>query len=161
MPSRSQNLRESVQRARDHEVDRAVHCDDGRKVEPMRALHSTLFAIVVGAAAIAPSACVPTEVQVQGSVAPRLVMVDPGVWIVENSPYAVYYSDGYYWQYSGGLWYRSPYYDSGFARVEIGFVPRLVVGGYRPAHVRYRAPSHAHVRPIDRDHRTPRRPHRR
>lgn len=126
----------------------------------MSALHSTLFSMLAGAAALVPAACVPAEVQVQTGVSPRLVMAEPGIWIVENSPYAIYYADGYYWQHSGGGWYRSTYYDGGFARVDIGFVPRIVVGGYRPAHVRYRAPSHAHARPIHRDHRTPR-PHRR
>lgn len=114
----------------------------------MSSLHSTLFAIVGGAAALSPSACVPAEVQVQTAVAPRLVMVEPGIWIVENSPYATYYADGYYWQYSGGLWYRSLYYDSGFIRVGVDLVPRIVIGGYRPHHIRYRAPSHAHVRPL-------------
>jgi hypothetical protein len=80
----------------------------------------------------------------------------PGVWIVENQPYAVYYADGFYWRYAGGTWYRSGYYDDGFVQVNIGIVPRVVVGGYRPHHAHYRPARHVRAQPINQRHRSPR-----
>lgn len=115
-----------------------------------------MIALALGAGAVTVG-CGPANVHVTATTNPRLVWVEPGVWIVESSPYAVYYSDGYYWRYDGGIWYRSPYYNDGFVRVQLGIVPRIVVGAYRPVHVHYRAPSHVHARPIVRDHRAPRR----
>lgn len=127
----------------------------------MRSLGSVLFSVVVGLAGLAPSACAPAHVRVTAAVTtPRLVMVSPGIWIVEDHPYAVYYADGFYWRYVDGIWYRSPYYDDGFTYVDVTIVPRIVIGAYRPVHVRYRAPVHVHARPIIHDHRAPRR-HRR
>jgi hypothetical protein len=112
-----------------------------------------LFSALVGAATLLP-ACGPAYVQVAATTtAPALVEISPGVWIVEDYPTAVYYADGYYWRYEGGVWYRSDWYESGFARVDIGFVPRIVIGSYRPhVHVRYR--GHGHRRTIVRDHRS-------
>lgn len=92
---------------------------------------------------------------------PRMVWVEPGIWVVENSAYPLYYSDGYYWRYYGNTWYRSPYYDGSYVRVHSHYVPRTVATGYRPYHARYRAPQRAYVRPIVRDHRSPRRVYRR
>lgn len=120
----------------------------------MSTLDKLLLAGVLAAAAV--PACGPAHVQVAASVTPRLVWVAPGIWVVEDHPYAVYYADGYYWRYDSGLWYRSTYYDAGYARVHVGIVPRVVIGAYRPVHVRYRAPVHVQARPIIRDHRAPR-----
>ena len=119
----------------------------------MSLLKKTLFSFILAAATFIPS-CGPAQVHVGATVTPRLVWVSPGVWVVEDYPYAVYYADGYYWRYFDGAWHSSTWYDGGFARVDIGFVPRIVIGSYRPnVHVRYRAPAHVQVRPIIRDHR--------
>lgn len=105
------------------------------------------------ATATSVTGCGPAEVQVTATVpAPHLVMVAPGVWVVENYDRAIYYSDGVYWQYIDGIWYRSPYYDSGFARVDVAIVPRVIVGAYRPSHIHYRPPAHVTRRPIVRPH---------
>lgn len=117
-------------------------------------LRNTVFALVLAAA----TACGPAQVQVS-AVGPRLVWVTPGIWVVEDAPYAVYYADGFYWRYADGYWFRSPYYNDGFLRVRVDLVPRVVIGSYHPRHVRYHAPVHATARPIVRDHRAPR-PHR-
>jgi hypothetical protein len=119
----------------------------------MLALRKLLFAIVLGSTSMV--GCGPAHVQVAADFTPRLVWIDPGLWVVEDHPYAVYYADGYYWRHYDGVWYRSSYYDGGFVRMDIGIVPRIVIGAYRPAHVRYRAPAQVHVRPIVRDHRSP------
>src|SRR5688572_14998181 len=45
---------------------------------------------------------------------PDLYYLSPGVSVVAYSDYPTFYADNYYWMYSGGLWYRSPYYGSGW-----------------------------------------------
>lgn len=113
----------------------------------MTRIRSLLLAFVVAGAAVG-SACGPAQVTVAG---PRLVWVAPGLWLVEGYPSAVYFSDGFYWQYADGTWYRSPYYDRAFVRIDVGVVPRHIVAGYNPRyHANYRAPRAAYVRPIDR-----------
>jgi hypothetical protein len=125
----------------------------------MSGLQRVLFSVAIGAT-LGPAACVPTEVQYSAEVSgPRLAMVSPGIWIVEDQPYAVYYADGFYWRYANGFWYRSGYYDDGFVQVNVDIVPRVVIGGYRPHHVHYRPARHVRVQPIDHRHRS--RPHRR
>jgi hypothetical protein len=70
---------------------------------------------------------------------PSVVYVAPGVWVVENHNAAVFYSDGYYWQRNGSVWYRSSYYDDGFIQVNARIVPRGIYGvrNHR-SYVRYR-----------------------
>ena len=127
----------------------------------MSLLNKTLFAVVLGAATFGP-ACAPSHVQVGATVSPRLALIAPGVWVLEDYPSAVYYADGYYWRYAGGVWYRSDWYEGGFAAIDVGVVPRIVITTYRPhVHVRYRAPAHVQRRPIVRDHRPVVRDHRR
>ena len=55
-------------------------------------------------------------------VSPRLVWVEPGIWVVEDSPYAVYYSNDHYWRYVDGIWYQSPYYDDGSTNEGVFFM---------------------------------------
>jgi hypothetical protein len=117
----------------------------------MSIFRKTLVALIVATAA-AGSACGPAQVTVAATT-PRLVWISPGIWLVEDYPWPVYYADGYYWRSIDGVWYRSLYYDDAFARIDVSFVPRIVIGSHRPAvHVRYRAPRGARVRVID--HRT-------
>jgi len=115
-------------------------------------------------AVISPSlGCVGSAaVEAEVVAAPRLVWLAPGVWVVEDYDRAVYFYDDYYWWYSAGIWYRSPYYDGAFVRVRIAPVP--IVRVYRPrVHVRYRAPRGVRVReaprrrtrPKVRDNRSP------
>jgi len=47
--------------------------------------------------------------------APALVEVSPGVQVIADYDYPVFYSSGFYWRYDGGMWYRSGYYDRGWA----------------------------------------------
>ncbi len=47
--------------------------------------------------------------------APALVEVSPGVQVIADYDYPVFYSDGFYWRNTGGVWYRSGYYDRGWA----------------------------------------------
>lgn len=49
-----------------------------------------------------------------GNGAPGLVEVSPGVQVISDYDYPVFYSDGFYWRYDGGLWYQSGYYNRGW-----------------------------------------------
>lgn len=56
-----------------------------------------------------------TAVAVAG---PNMVYVDgaPGVQVVADYDYPVFYSDGLYWRYDGGIWYSSRWHDRGWGR---------------------------------------------
>jgi hypothetical protein len=47
--------------------------------------------------------------------APDMYVVGDGVSVIAYADYPTFYSDGYYWMYNGGLWYRSGYYGGGWA----------------------------------------------
>src|SRR3954468_423894 len=46
---------------------------------------------------------------------PDLVTVSPGVQVIADYDEPIFYSDGFYWRYDGGVWYRSTYYTGGWA----------------------------------------------
>ena len=41
--------------------------------------------------------------------------MSPGVQVIADYNEPIFYSDGLYWRYSGGTWYRSRYYTGGWA----------------------------------------------
>ena len=83
---------------------------------------------------------------------PELVYVSPGVQVIADYDEPIFYSDGYYWRYDGGVWYRSASYRGGWALTYN--VPVAVRRIDRPhAYVRYRS-SVRYARPTPvRDHR--------
>jgi hypothetical protein len=67
---------------------------------------------------------------------PAMVEVSPGVMVIEDYDEPVFYSDGYYWLYSDGVWLRSSYHTGGWVRVRT--VPTRIVSIRSPrAYVRY------------------------
>jgi hypothetical protein len=58
---------------------------------------------------------------------PGLETVSPGVEVVTDLDYPVFYSDGFYWMWDGGFWYRSHSWRGGW----IGVGPRYVPWGIR------------------------------
>ena len=46
--------------------------------------------------------------------APGLVAISPGVEVIADYDYPVFYSDGLYWRYDGGSWYQSTYWGGGW-----------------------------------------------
>jgi len=72
-----------------------------------------------------------------GYAAPGMVDVSPGVQVIADYDYPVFYSDGFYWRYDGGLWYRSGYWNRGWG---VSYnVPVGVRGINRPeAYAHYR-----------------------
>jgi hypothetical protein len=61
---------------------------------------------------------------------PQLADVSPGVQVVADYDYPVFYSDGFYWRWYGGYWYSSRWHDRGWG---IGYnVPVGIRGISRP-----------------------------
>ncbi|HTJ44800.1 MAG TPA: hypothetical protein VL463_21990 [Kofleriaceae bacterium] len=94
--------------------------------------------------------------------APSMAYVSPGVQVVADYDYPVFYADNYYWRYDAGAWYRSPYYDSGW--VSVSHVPYGVARVDRPwvyshYHVRgptyYRTGARVYSHPVPRGQRVP------
>ncbi|SRR5258706_10988579 len=80
--------------------------------------------------------------------APTLAYVEPGVQVVADYDYPVFYSDGAYWRYDSGRWYHSPYYNRGWSYS--AEVPVRVQGIRSPwAYRHFRARGHI----VQRDHR--------
>ncbi|HUJ61024.1 MAG TPA: hypothetical protein VLX92_21120 [Kofleriaceae bacterium] len=62
--------------------------------------------------------------------APAMVDVSPGVTVVSDYDYPVFYTGGLYWRSFGGVWYSSRWYDRGWA---VGYnVPIGIRGIARP-----------------------------
>ncbi len=77
---------------------------------------------------------------------PTLVEVEPGVWVVRDYDYPVYYVGDAYWVYRDGVWYRSDAYDRGFTRMDVRVVPRVIVHRNHYAYVHYRGATTARTR---------------
>jgi hypothetical protein len=92
---------------------------------------------------------------------PATVQISPGIYVVEDYHEPVFYSDGWYWRYYGGVWYRSSYHSHGWVRWR--HVPHGVARIHNPqVYVRYRGNANVRGgsrgtvrsnRPAVRDHR--------
>ena len=80
------------------------------------------------------------------SATPDLVEVGPDVQVVADYDVPIFYSDGYYWRYDNGDWYRSNDYAGGFVYAA---PPPAVRGIHEPErYVHYRPRGYvAHNRP--------------
>ena len=70
---------------------------------------------------------------------PDLVAVDgsPGVQVIADYDYPVFYSDNFYWRYDGGLWYRSGYWGGGWGvSYNVPYGIRGIAHPYSYAHYR-------------------------
>lgn len=78
---------------------------------------------------------------------PQLEYVSPGVQVVADYDYPVFYSNNYYYRYDNGVWLSSRYHDRGFIRAQV--VPQAVVRIDRPyAYVRYHHRAVGNRRPV-------------
>jgi hypothetical protein len=105
-------------------------------------------------ASVGVQVAVPT---VQFEVEPPLVVVAPGVMVVEDYGTEVYFVNGYYWTMSGGAWYRTRNYRGGWVSVPRRVVPyriaRVPPGRYRHfrgGHRYNRGPARYRGRPTHR-----------
>ena len=78
-----------------------------------------------------------------------LVYVGPGVQVVADYDYPVFYSSGFYWRYNNGIWLRSRLHNRGFVRV---YNPPVVIRRIRNPgrYVHVRARGHVRARPAAR-----------
>jgi len=77
-----------------------------------------------------------TETYPDNGYGPDLVYAAPGVQVIADYDEPVFFSDGLYWRFSGGYWYRSPYYNRGWVAAR---PPAAVLSINRPqGYVHYR-----------------------
>ena len=82
---------------------------------------------------------------------PNLVLVEGDVWVVEDYDEPVFYTEGFYWRYMGGVWYRSEVHHANWVRVTV--VPASVQRIDQPTrYVHYAAPVGAEKRVGPPDH---------
>lgn len=113
-------------------------------------LIALLFAGVLGTGCYATSSgyvAGPAVGVTATTVGPDLVYVSPGVQVIADYNEPVFYSDGFYWRETGGVWYSSRYHTHGWgyarpphAVISIG--NRHSYRHYRPAGYRPRAAYH-------------------
>jgi hypothetical protein len=102
-----------------------------------------------------------------GYAGPDMAYVGPGVQVIADYDYPVFFSDGFYWRNDGGYWYRSPYYDRGWIGVStVPYGVRSVRDPWRYSHYRAgatwngshweggRAVTYRGGGPVVRDHRS-------
>ena len=84
-----------------------------------------------------------------------MVEIEPGIQVVSDYDYPVFYSDNMYWRYDGGVWYSSQWHDRGWATSYS--VPERVRRVDRPTqYVHYRSNARTEYQPGSpavRDHR--------
>ena len=76
------------------------------------------------------------------------VSIRPGLWVVTDYDYPIYYYEGFYWGLYGGVWYRRTDLDMSWVRVVPQAVPLAVVRIRHDRYVHYRPQrsSTVHVR---------------
>jgi len=93
------------------------------------------FALALCLSPFAARAQVLMRVQVALPAAPSLVVVQPGVQVVENQDEEIFFVSGWYWVQRDGYWYRARSPRRDFVFVESRRVPgaiiRLPPGHYR------------------------------
>lgn len=79
---------------------------------------------------------------------PDLLYVAPGVQVIADYDEPIFYSDGYYWWFYDGVWYRSPSYTGGWAYVSMP--PVTIARIYEPHRYRHFRPQGytVHRRPV-------------
>jgi hypothetical protein len=75
-------------------------------------MRSLVLAVFLVGAAAGAGGC--TATVAADAYPPDLVYVSPGVQVIANYGEPIFYSDGLYWRYHGGVWYRSSYYTGGW-----------------------------------------------
>ncbi len=114
----------------------------------MRSIRATIFALIV--MTLAP-ACVVTGRATVRTRQPSMVLINDGVYVIEDYNEPVFYSDGGYWRYHGGVWYSSSYHTGGWVRVST--VPGRVRTIHNPhTYVHYRGGGSVQRQKV-RDHR--------
>jgi hypothetical protein len=76
---------------------------------------------------------------------PDMAYVSPGVQVIADYNEPIFFTDGFYWRFYGGTWYRSNYYTGGWVYAR---PPAAVLRIDRPyAYVHYRPVGYVARRP--------------
>jgi hypothetical protein len=106
----------------------------------LKIVSSLALASALAGVALAPSAAraeVHVNIQMGLPVAPPLVVVEPGVQVVENYQEEVFFVSGWYYVRRDGGWYRSRRPNAAFAWCEPRRVPVKLVRMPPGQYVRY------------------------
>ncbi len=110
----------------------ATHVDSSTMKRLTLCLALALFLLPAAA-----RAQVEMSIQIGLPVAPSLVVVQPGVQVVENYDEEVFFVGGWYWCRRGDYWYRARRPRASFAYVEPRYVPSRLVYLPPPGHYRH------------------------
>jgi hypothetical protein len=105
-------------------------------IRPMKRLILCLVLAVPLLPAPAP-AQVQMSIQIGLPVAPPLVVIQPGIQVVQNFGEEVFFVDDWYWCRRGDAWYRARRPHAAFAYVEPRFVPYRLAYLPPPGHYRH------------------------
>lgn len=97
-------------------------------------LASTLVLSLLPASARAQ---VDMQINIGLPIAPPLVVVQPGIQVVENQPEEVFFVGGWYWCRRGDYWYRARGPRAAFVYVEPYYVPTRLAYLPPPGHYRH------------------------
>jgi hypothetical protein len=109
-------------------------------------------ALVAAALPLRAAAAVNVDVHIGLPVAPPLVVVSPGVQVVEDFDEEVFFTSGYYWVRRDGGWYRARRPRAAFAYVQPRVVPVALVRMPPGRYVRYKHERGEHRRHDDHGH---------
>jgi hypothetical protein len=113
----------------------------------MRPLITILLALVVSAVSAVPApanAGVDVHVNIGLPVAPPLVVVQPGISVVEDWDEEVFFVSPYYWVRRGDFWYRARSPRATFRVAPTRVVPVALVRMPPGQYVKYKSPKHHH-----------------
>jgi hypothetical protein len=99
-------------------------------------------ALAAAALPLRAAAAVNVDVHIGLPVAPPLVVVSPGVQVVEDYDEEVFFTSGYYWVRRDGGWYRARRPRAAFVYVQPRVVPRAIVHLPPGQYVRYKKAKH-------------------
>jgi hypothetical protein len=109
---------------------------DARRLAPMKRLILCL-ALALSLLPATARAQVEASIQIGLPVAPPLVVVQPGIQVVENQDEEVFFVGGWYWCRRGDYWYRGRGPNASFMYVEPQRVPYRLAYLPPPGHYRH------------------------
>ncbi len=96
----------------------------------------TIASLAVLGAPLAARAQVSVGIQIGLPVAPPMVVIQPGVQVVENYHEEVFFTGGWYWVRRGPYWYRARQPGATFMPVQPRYVPARIVS-LPPGHYKH------------------------
>jgi len=99
----------------------------------MQPIRSFLGATLVAAALLGAGCYATVSGEAYG---PDLVTVSPGVQVIADYDEPIFYTDGFYWRYYGGVWYRSTVYTGGWVYARPPVAVMRIDRPYAYAHYR-------------------------